>query len=66
MLSKLFGSTNKMSLPELECMATQAFNKLANMEITHSQHKCLRIYKSKVRSILLYCAETWRANRKIE
>ena len=49
-------------------MAAQAFNKLRNIwkASTLKQKTKLRIYRSNVRSVLLYAAETWRTNKKIE
>ena len=49
-------------------LAAQAFNRLQNVwksSMLHTRTK-LRIYKSNVRSVLLYAAETWRTNRRFE
>jgi len=48
--------------------AAYAFRKLNNIwksTFIHTKTK-LKIYKSNVRSILLYASETWRTNKKIE
>ena len=49
-------------------LASQAFDRLWNIwKSTSLQTKTkLRIYKSNVRSVLLYASETWRMNKKIE
>ena len=49
-------------------MAAQAFNKLGKIWKSSSlQYKTkLKLYKSNVRSVLLYAAETWKTNTKIE
>jgi hypothetical protein len=49
-------------------LAAQAFDRLRNIwKSTSLQTKTkLRIYKSNVRSVLLYASETWRMNKKIE
>ena len=49
-------------------MAAQAFNKLQNVwkSSTLSTSTKLKIYRSNVRSVLLYASETWRTNKKIE
>ena len=49
-------------------MAAQAFNRLQNVwksSILTTRTK-LKIYRSNVRSVLLYASETWRTNKKIE
>ena len=48
--------------------AAYAFRKLNNIWKSTSIHTKtkLKIYKSNVRSILLYASETWRTNKKIE
>ena len=49
-------------------LAAQAFKKLKNIwkSTTLSKRTKLNIYRSNVRSTLLYAAETWRINKKIE
>ena len=49
-------------------MAAQAFNELQNIWKSSSltTKTKLKIYRSKVRSVLLYTAETLRTNNKIE
>ena len=49
-------------------MAAQAFNKLQNVwkSSVLSTSTKLKIYRSNVRSVLLYASETWRTNKKIE
>ena len=49
-------------------MAAQAFKKLKNIwqSTTLSTRTKLNIYRSNVRSTLLYAAETWRTNKKVE
>ncbi|KAI8493069.1 hypothetical protein Bbelb_290730 [Branchiostoma belcheri] len=49
-------------------LAAQAFTKLRNVWKSSAlkQKTKLRIYNSNVRSVLLYAAETWRTNKKIE
>ena len=49
-------------------MAAQAFKKLNNVwkSSTLSTRTKLNIYRSNVRSTLLYAAETWRMNKKLE
>ena len=49
-------------------LAAQAFNRLQNIwrsSVLQTNTK-LKIYKSNVRSVLLYASETWRTNKKIE
>ena len=48
--------------------ATSAFNKLSNIWKSRriSYRTKIRLYKSNVRSVLLYGAETWRTNKEIE
>ena len=48
--------------------AAQAFNRLRNIwkSSVLSTATKLKIYKSNVRSVLLYASETWRTNKKIE
>ena len=49
-------------------LAAQAFNRLQNVWKSSALqiHTKLKIYKSNVRSVLLYAAETWRTNGRIE
>ena len=49
-------------------LAAQAFSRLQNIWKSSALQTNikLKIYKSNVRSVLLYAAETWRTNRKIE
>ena len=49
-------------------MAAQAFNKLGKIWKSSSLQlrTKLKLYKSNVRSVLLYAAETWKTNTKIE
>ena len=49
-------------------MAAQAFNKLGKIRKSFSLQlrTKLKLYKSNVRSVLLYAAETWKTNAKIE
>ena len=49
-------------------LAAAAFNKLRNIwksSLLQTKTK-LKIYRSNVRSVLLYAAETWRTNKKLE
>ena len=49
-------------------MAAQAFNRLAKIWKSSSlqQRTKIRIYKSNVRSVLLYAAESWKLNKKVD
>ena len=49
-------------------LAAQAFNRLQNIWKSSALRTTtkLKIYKSNVRSVLLYASETWRTNKKIE
>ena len=49
-------------------LAAQAFNRLQNIwkSSTLTTRTKLKIYRSNVRTVLLYGAETWRTNTKIE
>ena len=49
-------------------MAAQAFNKLGKIWKSSSLQlrTKLKLYKYNVRSVLLYAAETWKTNAKIE
>ena len=49
-------------------LAAQAFSKLQNVwnsSVLQTSTK-LKIYRSNVRSVLLYASETWRTNKRIE
>ena len=49
-------------------LAAQAFNRLQNIwkSSTLTARTKLKIYRSNVRTVLLYGAETWRTNKKTE
>ena len=60
--------SNEKEIATRIAMAAQAFNRLAKIWKSSSllQRTKIRIYKSNVRSVLLYAAESWKLNKKVE